>query len=229
MKGKLIIIESGADSSGKATQTQLLFKRLEAEAYPVKKVEFPNYQSASSSLVKMYLNGDFGKNPSDVDPYVSSTFYAVDRFASYKTGWEEFYTAGGIVLADRYTTSNMVHQGAKLMGADKDKYLDWLWNLEFNIYRLPVPDGVIFLDMPTDFSNRLMAQRENKITGKREKDIHERNKEYLNISYENSLYVAEKYGWTRVPCVMGEELRTIEEIHEDVYEKVKLILDDQDA
>ncbi|MEL7564582.1 MAG: thymidylate kinase [Dehalobacterium sp.] len=229
MQGKLIIIESGADSSGKATQTQLLFKRLTAEAYPVKKVEFPNYQSPSSALVKMYLNGDFGKNPSDVDPYVSSTFYAVDRFASYKTEWEGFYTGGGIILADRYTTSNMVHQGAKLKGTDKDKYLDWLLNLEFNIYQLPVPDGVIFLDMPTDFSNRLMAERKNKITGKREKDIHERNQEYLNISYENSLYVAEKYGWIKISCVMREQLRTIEEIHEDVYKKVKLILDDQDV
>lgn len=229
MKGKLIIIESGADSSGKATQTQLLFKRLTEEAYPVKKVEFPNYQSPSSALVKMYLNGDFGKDPSEVDPYVSSTFYAVDRFASYKTGWEEFYIDGGIVLADRYTTSNMVHQGAKLTGADKDKYLDWLWNLEFAIYKLPVPDEVVFLDMPTEYSNRLMSQRENKITGKREKDIHERNKEYLKSSYDNSLYVAEKYGWTRVSCVMKERLRTIEEIHADVYEKVKLILEGKDA
>lgn len=224
MKGKLIIIESGADSSGKATQTQLLFKRLATENYQVKKVEFPNYQSPSSALVKMYLSGDFGKDPGDVDPYVSSTFYAVDRFASYKTEWEEFYTKGGIILADRYTTSNMVHQGAKLQGEDKDKYLDWLWNLEFRIYKLPEPDQVIFLDMPTEFSNRLMAQRENKITGKEEKDIHERNQEYLNLSYQNSLIVAKKYGWMRVPCVENRQLRGIKEIHEEVYKKVKRIL-----
>lgn len=224
MKGRLIIIESGSDSSGKATQTQLLFQRLQKEAYGVKKVEFPNYQSPSSALVKMYLNGDFGKNPSDVDPYVSSTFYAVDRFASYKTEWEEFYQEGGVILADRYTTSNMVHQGAKLNGADKDKYLDWLWNLEFNIYKLPVPDGVIFLDMPTEFSTKLMAERENKITGSREKDIHERNMAYLQSSYNNSLYVAQKYGWTKVSCIQEGRLRTIEEIHTDVYHKVKAVL-----
>lgn len=224
MKGKLIIIESGADSSGKATQTRLLFERLAAESYPMKKVEFPNYQSPSSALVKMYLNGDFGKNPSDVDPYVSSTFYTVDRFASYKTEWESFYLKGGIVLADRYTTSNMVHQGAKLQGENKDKYLDWLWNLEFNIYKLPVPDEVIFLDMPTEFSNLLMAQRENKITGKEEKDIHERNQEYLSLCYQNSLDLVKKYGWTRVSCIEKGLLRGIEEIHEEVYEKAKRIL-----
>lgn len=224
MKGKLIIIESGADSSGKATQTQLLFQRLEQESYPVKKVEFPNYQSPSSALVKMYLNGDFGKNPGDVDPYISSTFYTVDRYASYKTIWEDFYTQGGIILADRYATSNMVHQGAKLEGKDKDSYLEWLWNFEFNIYKLPVPDGVIFLDMPTEFSNRLMEERKNKYTGGAKQDIHERNKSYLKSSYENSLYVAAKYGWKQVSCIQGNQLRSIPEIHEDVYLGVKDII-----
>ncbi|MGI6677948.1 MAG: dTMP kinase [Dehalobacterium sp.] len=224
MKGKLIIIESGVDSSGKATQTQLLFQRLEKESYPVKKVEFPNYQSPSSALVKMYLNGDFGKNPGDVDPYVSSTFYAVDRYASYKTNWEEFYTRGGIILADRYTTSNMVHQGAKLGGKDKDRYLEWLWDLEFNIYQLPVPDGVIFLDMPTEYSHRLMDKRKNKCIGGMEQDIHEQNKAYLESSYENALYVAKKYNWLRVSCVEGDRLRSIEEIHEDVYRYAKKLI-----
>ncbi|HHT62920.1 MAG: dTMP kinase [Bacillota bacterium] len=229
MKGKLIIIESGTDSSGKATQTRLLYEKLKEEGYPVKKVEFPNYQSPSSALVKMYLKGDFGQDPGEVDPYISSTFYAVDRYASYKTEWEDFYHRGGIILADRYTTSNMVHQGAKLKGKEKDKYLDWLWDLEFSIYKLPVPDGVIFLDMPIEFSILLMAERENKITGKREKDIHERNRDYLKSSYENSLYVADKYKWSKISCVDGKRLRTIEEIHDDVYEKVKLILDDKNS
>ena len=224
MKGKLIIIESGTDSSGKATQTRLLYDRLAGEGYPVKKVEFPNYKSPSSALVKMYLNGDFGQDADAVDPYISSTFYAVDRYASYKTEWEDFYLSGGIVLADRYTTSNMVHQGAKLHGEEKNKYLDWLWNLEYHIYRLPIPDGVIFLDMPTEFSTRLMAERENKITGKREKDIHERNKGYLKSSYENSLFIADKYGWKKISCVSGKRLRTIEEIHEEVYARVKTML-----
>ena len=124
MKGKLIIIE-GSDGSGKATQTKKLYDRLEAENYKIKKVEFPNYNSESSALVKMYLRGDFGKNATDVDPYVCSTFYAVDRYASFKTGWEEFYNNGGIIICDRYTTSNMVHQASKIDESERDKYLDW--------------------------------------------------------------------------------------------------------
>jgi len=149
MKGKLIIIESGADASGKATQTNKLYERLVQEGYKVKKITFPNYDSDSSALVKMYLNGDFGKDPNDVSPYVASTFYAVDRFASYRTEWGQAYNDGWIILADRYTTSNMVHQAAKIKDMEeKDRFLDWLWNFEFEIYKLPVPDCVIFLDMP---------------------------------------------------------------------------------
>ena len=141
MKGKLIIIE-GSDGSGKATQTKKLYDRLEAENYKIKKVEFPNYNSESSALVKMYLRGDFGKNATDVDPYVCSTFYAVDRYASFKTGWEEFYNNGGIIICDRYTTSNMVHQASKIDESERDKYLDWLNDLEFNLYKIPKPDCV---------------------------------------------------------------------------------------
>lgn len=221
MQGKLIIIESGSDSSGKATQSQLLFSRLKAEGYNVRKIEFPNYKSDSSALVKMYLNGDFGKNPGDVNPYVSSTFYAVDRFASFKTDWGEFYNAGGIVIADRYTTSNMVHQTAKLQGKDKDEFLDWLWNFEFNIYGLPVPDSVIFLDMPPERSLELMKERENKITGGSVKDIHEANSSYLFECYNNALYVSKKYKWVEVNCTSGSDLRSIEDIHQEIYNKVK--------
>ena len=221
MQGKLIIIESGSDSSGKATQSQLLFNRLKEEGYNVRKIEFPNYKSDSSALVKMYLNGDFGKNPEDVNPYVSSTFYAVDRFASFKTDWGEFYKAGGIVIADRYTTSNMVHQTAKLQGKEKEEFLDWLWNFEFNIYGLPVPDSVIFLNMPPEHSLELMRERENKITGGNEKDIHEANSSYLFECYNNALYVSKKYKWTEVNCILGSNLRSIEDIHEEIYKKVK--------
>ena len=221
MQGKLIIIESGSDSSGKATQSRLLFNRLKEEGYNVRKIEFPNYKSDSSALVKMYLNGDFGKNPGDVNPYVSSTFYAVDRFASFKTDWGEFYKAGGIVIADRYTTSNMVHQTAKLQGKEKEEFLDWLWNFEFNIYGLPVPDSVIFLNMPPEHSLELTRERENKFTGGNEKDIHEANSTYLFECYSNALYVSKKYNWTEVNCTLGSDLRSIQDIHEEIYDKVK--------
>lgn len=219
--GKLIIIESGSDASGKATQSEKLFHRLEGDGYPVRKVSYPNYDSDSSALVKMYLNGDFGKNPGDVSPYVASTFYAADRYASYKKEWEDFYKNGGIVIADRYTTSNMVHQAAKMNKEDGEAFLEWLWDFEFNMYQLPVPDAVLFLDMPPEMSQQLMQNRANKITGEQEKDIHESNKEYLMQSYQTGLYLAKKYHWDSVQCVKNEQLRTIDDIHEEIYQKVK--------
>lgn len=217
MKGKLIIIESGSDASGKATQTKRLFERLSEENSNIRKVEYPNYDSESSALVKMYLRGDFGKNASDVDPYISSTFFAADRYASFKTEWEEFYNNGGIVIADRYTTSNMVHQASKMDEKDRDKYLDWLVDYEFNLYKIPEPDCVIFLDVPAEVSKSLMKDRNNKITGESQKDIHESDFEYLKKSYENSLYIAQKYDWKKINCVENNNMRTIDDIHNEIY------------
>lgn len=226
MKGKLIIIESGSDSSGKATQTKKLFERLISEGYKIKKVEFPNYKSQSSGLIKMYLSGEFGTDPNDVNPYVASTFYAVDRYASYRTEWERFYNDGGLIISDRYTTSNMVHQAAKIENInDRNNYLDWLWNFEFEMYKLPVPDCVVFLDMPPEQSRRLMAERKNKFTGENDKDIHERNEEYLISSYNNAINIAEKYKWNRVKCTDGDKLKSIDEIHEEIYRIVKDVID----
>lgn len=221
MKGKLIIIESGSDASGKATQTKRLFERLSEENSNIRKVEYPNYDSESSALVKMYLRGDFGKNASDVDPYISSTFFAADRYASFKTEWEEFYNNGGIVIADRYTTSNMVHQASKMDEKDRDKYLDWLVDYEFNLYKIPEPDCVIFLDVPIEFSQKLMKNRKNKITGEDKKDIHESDIEYLTKSYNNALYIANKYNWKKINCVKDGTLRSIDDIHDEIYNIVK--------
>ncbi len=224
MSGKLIIIESGSDASGKATQTKKLYEKLAQEGYSVKKVEYPNYNSQSSALVKMYLNGEFGDKASAVDSYIASTFYAADRYASFKTEWEDFYNQGGIILADRYTTSNMVHQASKMEDKDRDKYLDWLVDYEFNMYKIPKPNGVIFLDVPIEFSKKLMENRKNKFTGESKKDIHESDINYLEKSYQNSLYIANKYGWNKINCVDNNELRSIESIHEEIYEKVKDII-----
>ncbi|MDB8789999.1 thymidylate kinase [Romboutsia sp. 1001216sp1] len=220
MKGKLIIIESGSDASGKATQTKKLYERLLEDGYNVRKVEYPNYDGESSALVKMYLRGEFGSKPSDVDPYIASTFYAADRYASFKTEWEEFYNNGGVVLADRYTTSNMVHQASKMAKEDRDKYLDWLFDYEFNLYKIPQPDCVVFLDVPIEFSKKLMENRKNKITGEDKKDIHESDLDYLEKSYNNSLYIADKYNWEKINCVEEENLRSIDSIHEEIYKVV---------
>lgn len=224
MKGKLIIIESGSDASGKATQSEELLKKLTADGYNVRKVEYPNYKSESSTLVKMYLRGDFGKNADDVDAYIASTFFTADRYASFKTEWEEFYRSEGIVIADRYTTSNMVHQASKMEIEERDKYLDWLEDYEYNLFKIPRPDEVIFLNVPVDYSIKLMENRKNKFTGEDEKDIHESDKNYLRKTYNNSLYIADKYNWKRVECVKDEQLRTIEDISDEIYEIVKKIL-----
>lgn len=224
MRGKLIAIEAG-DGSGKETQSNMLIDRLKAEDYDTRKVTFPDYDSQSSALVKMYLRGDFGERPDDVSPYAASTFYAVDRYASFKRDWADFYFKGGLVLADRYTTSNMVHQAAKIEDAGEgEQYLEWLWDLEFNKLELPVPDCVIFLDMPPAYSLRLMKDRLNKITGDSEKDIHEKDKTYLERVYKTSKLLAEKLGWKRINCVYKGEIRTREAIHDDVYKAIKGIL-----
>ena len=219
-KGKLIIIESGSDGSGKATQTEILYQKLIQDGLKVKKITFPNYESDACMPIKMYLNGEFGSNPEDVNAFVASTFYTVDRFASFKKEWEEFYNNGGIVISDRYTTSNMVHQAVKMDKADRDLYLDWLTDLEFNKFGLPEPDQVIFLDVKPNMTQKLIKDRLNKFTGESKKDIHESNSEYLLKSYNNSLEIANKYNWTKIDCIEDDKMRSIESISNEIYSKV---------
>ena len=213
---KLIVIESGTDGSGKATQTEKLYNRLINEGFATKRIEFPNYKSDSSALVKMYLNGDFGDKATDVDPYIASTFFAADRYASYQTEWKDDYQ-NSICLSDRYTTSNMVHQASKMPQEEREKYLNWLEDLEYNIYKIPKPSCVIFLDVPIEVSTELMKDRKNKFTNEDKKDIHESDYEYLKMTYENSLEIARKYGWKIINCVEGNSLRSIDYIHEEIY------------
>lgn len=223
LKGKLIVIEAG-DGSGKATQTKLLFDKLSTTNRNVQKIEFPDYQSDSSALIRMYLKGEFGDDPNTVNPYAASTFYAVDRYASYKKAWEGFYQRGGIILADRYTTSNMVHQAAKIEDStERENYLHWLWDLEFVKFKLPVPDCVIFLDMHPKYSQILINQRSDQ-QGIMEKDIHERNYDYLLHSYNNAVGISKVYGWTRVNCIHNGLLREKEDIHQEIYNIVKEIV-----
>lgn len=224
--GRLIIIEGG-DGSGKATQTALLKERLQQEGYKVKSVSFPNYDSPAAMPVKMYLAGDFGKNPSDINPFVASSLYAVDRFASFRMEWQAFYEAGGIILADRYTTSNMVHQMVKYDDeAERNTFLDWLEDFEFVKFGLPRPDVVCLLDMPLAVSEALMAERKHK-TGGATGDIHERDHAYLGRVHAAYDELVARYGWQRIACADSKNvLRTIEDIHEDVYRAVLQVLAD---
>lgn len=223
MKGKLVIIESGSDASGKATQAQMLYERLRREGKKVMKIEFPNYNSDSSIFVRMYLDGKFGKDPKAVDPYIASPMFTLDRYCSFLDIWGDFYNAGGLVVADRYTTSNMVHQASKIADPDqRDKFLDWLWDFEYGIYKLPVPDLVVFLDVPPEASQKLLHKR----AVERKKDIHEADSEYLEKTYINALYVAKKYGWQRVQCMdcANRQLLPVDIIYQRVYDIVSRVL-----
>ena len=222
--GKLIVIE-GTDSSGKETQTRKLYERLEKEITNVRKLSFPNYKSPACEPVKMYLAGAFGDNALDINPYPVSTMFAIDRYASYKMEWEKFYQDGGIIVTDRYTTSNMVHQASKIESIDKkNEYLDWLEELEYSKMGIPRPDLIIFLNMPIETAAELMAQRKNKITGEDIKDIHEKDISYLKKSYENACNIAKKYNWLEIKCVENGRLKTIDEIGEEIFSVVKKIL-----
>lgn len=225
--GRLIIIEGG-DGSGKATQTALLQDRLVKEGYTVKAVSFPNYDSPAAMPVKMYLAGDFGKNPNDVNPFVASSLYAVDRFASFRMDWQQDYESDSIILADRYTTSNMVHQMVKYEDSmARSQFLDWLEDFEFVKFGLPRPDLVCLLDMPLAASEALMRDRKHK-TGGATGDIHERDHEYLMRVHGAYDELVARYGWQRIPCTTEDyQLRTIEAIHDDVYRAVRSLLDEK--
>ncbi|MDO4288296.1 MAG: thymidylate kinase [Eubacterium sp.] len=219
-KGKLIVIE-GVDGSGKQTQTDKLYARMQEEGQRVMKLSYPRYDKPSSAMVKLYLSGAFGEDPNAVSPYIASTFYAADRYASYKEDYEDFYREGGIVLADRYTTSNMVHQAGKIADPkERRAFMDWLFDYEFRLMGLPEPDCVFYLNIPPEINARLMAERANKFTGGAEKDIHEKSPEHLRAAYENALELIGRYGWQEIDCAPGGSLRSVEDIHQEIYRKV---------
>lgn len=216
MKGKLFIIEGG-DGSGKATQTCLLTEHLQRDGYDVKSVSYPDYDSDSSALVKMYLRGDFSSDADAVNPYAASAFFAVDRFASYQMKWKAFYEQGGIVIADRYTTSNMLYQMIKIDDpAQRRAYLAWLEDFEFRKMGLPAPDKVFLLDVPLAVTERLMADRTGK-TGGQTGDIHEKNEGFLAKCHAAYDELAQRYHWQRIACTEGGAMRTPEAIHQDLY------------
>ena len=221
--GKLIVLE-GTDGSGKSTQFKLLVERLEADSTPFRHAVFPRYSEPSSALIRMYLGGEFGSNPSDVNSYAASAFYAVDRFASYKQDWGKWYEQGGLVLCDRYTTSNAVHQSSKEAPENREAFLHWLYEFEYDRLELPKPDLILYLDVPTDFTERLMRGREEKLGT--HADIHEKDMQYLLTCRKAGRFAAEYYGWTVIDCVRNGSMRSIEDIHEEIYRHVLGCLED---
>ena len=221
--GKLIVIE-GTDGSGKSTQFRLLTQRLENENIAFQKIVFPQYSEPSSALIRMYLGGEFGTNPSDVNAYAASSFYAIDRYASYKKIWGQWYEQGGLVICDRYTTSNAVHQASKEPEDRRQEFLKWLYDFEYDRLGLPRPDLTLYLDVPTDFTERLLRHREQ--DPHTTADIHERNSAYLASCRRTGRAAAEYYGWTIISCTENGKMRSIEDIHEEIYRHVAACLED---
>ena len=220
--GKLIVIE-GTDGSGKSTQFRLLTERLEREGHAFRQLEFPQYSEPSSALIKMYLGGEFGSSPSDVNAYAASVFFSVDRYASYKKFWGQWYEDGGLVLSARYTTSNAVHQASKLPEENQLDFLGWLYEFEYGKLGLPKPDLVIYLDVPTDFTEKMMRSRE--AATNTHADIHEQDLEYLATCRRTGKAAAKFYNWTVIDCVRDDAMRTIEDIQEEIYRHVMACLE----
>lgn len=221
--GKLIVIE-GTDGSGKSTQFRLLTDRLESEQVKFQKLVFPQYSEPSSALIRMYLGGEFGKSPSDVNAYAASAFYSVDRYASYRKVWGKWYEEGGLVVSDRYTTSNAVHQASKEPEDKREDFLNWLYDFEYDKLGLPRPDLVIYLDVPTDFTEKMLRHRESETNT--HADIHEQDMQYLATCRRMGRAAAEHYGWMVIRCVRDGAIRSMEDIHEEIYRHVAACLED---
>lgn len=220
----LIVIE-GVDASGKATQTGLLSEYLEKIGKKVHTITFPDYESDSSAPVKMYLSGQLGATADSVNPYAASALFAADRICSYKMKWGKWLEDGDIVIADRYVTSNFIHQASKIRDMEeKERFLSFQADFEYNKLELPTPDIVFFLDVPPSVSARLMAERENKFTHSDVKDIHERDFDYISRSYENACYVADKFGFERINCTENGEMKPIDVISSEIKEKINNLL-----
>ena len=221
MSGCLVVLE-GTDGSGKSTQMGMLVQALTQRGCDFRQLRFPRYGKPSCALVEQYLAGAYGTHPGDVNAYAASTFYAVDRYASYKEDWGAVYEAGELILADRYTTSNAVHQASKLPPAEREEFLRWLFDLEYRRLGLPEPDLVLYLDLPTELSERMLRQREHS-TGT-SADIHEQDEAYLRSCRESARQIARELKWTVIDCAGNGAVRPAEEIHQQVWETVRRFL-----
>lgn len=220
--GKLIVFE-GTDGSGKSTQFHLLTKKLQTMNIDFQTMEFPQYSEPSSSLIRMYLGGEFGARPADVNAYAASTFYAVDRYASYRKVWGKYYNNGGIMLSDRYTTSNAVHQASKEPDEKREEFFRWLYEFEYSHMELPKPDIVLYLDVPTELAEQMLRRRE--VNTNTTADIHEQHMDYLRLCRKTGLEAAKFYGWRIVECAKDGAMRSVEDIHNEIFELVKECLE----
>lgn len=221
MKSKIIVIE-GLDGSGKATQTEIIAEKLRSRGMAVRKLEFPDYDSPSSALVKMYLGGEFGSDPGDVNAYAASAFYAVDRAAGFLKDWKRDCEGGSVLLSDRYATSNIIYQMAKVSEDERDGFIEWQTDFEYNKLGIPRPDLVVYLDVDPEVSQKLMEKRYGGDNSK--KDLHESNLAFLLSCRESALYAAEKCGWHIISCCRDGEIKPIDEIADEIEKVVLQVL-----
>ncbi len=219
---RLFIIE-GIDGSGKTTQVSLLRGRLEEAGKKVRQIKLPNYGSPACAPVEHYLAGDYGKDADAINAYAASAFFAVDRFAYYKTDWGKDYEAGTVILSDRYVSSNLLHQCAKLPEEKRVEYIAWLHDFEYEKMQSPRPDAVFYLDVPPKITDDLMTGRYEGDQSK--KDIHESNQDYLRRCYEMGLYCCENLGFHRIQCLDGEgKMLPKEVISRTIFNKIAHLL-----
>ena len=221
MLGKLVVFE-GIDGSGKSTQFDMLCTRLADEGRDFRRVRFPRYDEPSSSLVRMYLGGKFGDDPEAVNPYAASSFFTVDRIASFLQDWKSYYEKGGLILTDRYTTSNAIHQGAKMSADKREHYYKWLYEFEFDLAGLPKPDCVIYMDIEAAQAARRLSKRQAE-TGT-SGDIHEQDPDFLEQSAQSGKQAANFYGWHKISCFSEGRERSESEIHDEVLTVLSLAL-----
>jgi len=211
----MLIVFEGIDGSGKSTQFDLLCERFSAEKRDFRRIRFPRYEEPSSSLIRMYLGGEFGNDPDAVNAYAASSFFTVDRIASFLQDWKEYYGSGGLILTDRYTTSNAIHQGAKLPIDKREQFFKWLYEYEFELVGLPKPDFVIYMDIDAHQSSMRLSRRQSQ-TGT-SADIHEQDIAFLDQSAKSGKQAADYYGWHKIKCFDGDVERSVDEIHAQVY------------
>jgi len=216
--GRLVVFE-GIDGSGKSTQFDMLCRRFAGESKDFMRLRFPRYDEPSSALVRMYLGGEFGEDPDSVNAYAASSFYAVDRYASYIQDWRKYYESGGLVLTDRYTTSNAIHQGAKLPPDLREYFFRWLYEYEFSLMGLPAPDLVLYMDIDAKLAARRIEKRQSE-TGAAV-DIHEKDYGYLESCSQSGSQAAIQLGWHSVNCVVEGRERGEEDIHNEIYTALK--------
>lgn len=220
-KGKLIVFE-GTDGSGKATQSTLLLERLQREGFDCRPLTFPRYGKPSAAPLEEYLHGAYGSHPEAVNAYAASTFFAVDRYASYQQDWGKYYESGGILVADRYTTSNAVHQASKLPEGERQAFLKWLFDFEYRLLQLPEPTLVFYLDVPTEITEKMMRCREAQTNTTA--DIHEQDDGYLRACRRAAQKTAEECAWHCIDCSQNGEMRNAGDIHEEIYRCVRELL-----